>query len=176
MHLKCWLGRFVVFQKLSTCIFMTFTLQFQFMEKGQIQAILNGLVYIVRVVYPDFIFFKYIAVSKNMVVWKMSFYKDNTRNSGFWCLWSIRRNNIQRPKTREWSRCWIKYSRYCIVQELRFAKFNIFEFDQTTSIAGLTIHGGEPRDRYKRRTIKLQCFPLYSVLKALGNPTVHYLR
>ena len=27
------------------------------MEKGQIQAILNGLVYIVRVVYPDFIFF-----------------------------------------------------------------------------------------------------------------------
>ena len=44
------------------------------------------------------------------------------------------------------------------------------------SIAGLIIHGGEPRDRYKRRTIKLQCFPLYSVLKALGNPTVHYLR
>ena len=52
---------------------MTFTLQFQFMEKGQIQAIVS----------PDFIFLKYIAASKNMVVWKMSFYKDNTRNSGF---------------------------------------------------------------------------------------------
>ena len=62
---------------------MTFTLQFQFMEKGQIQAILNGLVYIVRVFAPILFFLKYIAVSKNMVVWKMSFYKDNTRNSGF---------------------------------------------------------------------------------------------
>ena len=29
---------------------------------------------------------------------------------------------------------------------------------------------------YKRRTIKLQCFPLFSILKALGSPTVHYLR
>ena len=30
--------------------------------------------------------------------------------------------------------------------------------------------------KYTRRTIKAQCFPLYSILKALGNPTVHYLR
>ena len=59
--------------------------------------------------------------------------------------------------------------------KFRFAKFSIFEFDPTL-IAGLSIQGGEPRDKYKRRTIKLQCFPLYSVLKALGNPTVHYLR
>ena len=29
---------------------------------------------------------------------------------------------------------------------------------------------------YERRTIKVQCFPLYSILMALGNPTVHYLR
>ena len=29
---------------------------------------------------------------------------------------------------------------------------------------------------YKRRTIKVQCFPLFSILMALGNPTVHYLR
>ena len=29
---------------------------------------------------------------------------------------------------------------------------------------------------YVRRTIKMQCFPLYSVLQALGNPTVHYFR
>ena len=29
---------------------------------------------------------------------------------------------------------------------------------------------------FKRRTIRIQCFPLFSVLKALGNPTVHYLR
>ena len=30
--------------------------------------------------------------------------------------------------------------------------------------------------KYTRRTIKAQCFPLYSILNALGNPTVHYLR
>ena len=29
---------------------------------------------------------------------------------------------------------------------------------------------------YERRTLKVQCFPLYSILMALGNPTVHYLR
>ena len=29
---------------------------------------------------------------------------------------------------------------------------------------------------YHRQTIKVQCFPLYSVIKALGNPTIHYLR
>ena len=48
--------------------------------------------------------------------------------------------------------------------------------DSGLGIPGLIIPGAEPRDNYKRRTIKLQCFPLYSVLMALGNPTVHYLR
>ena len=48
--------------------------------------------------------------------------------------------------------------------------------DSGLGIPGLSTPGGEPRYNYKRRIIKLQCFPLYSVLKALGNPTVHYLR
>ncbi|TRY79387.1 hypothetical protein TCAL_16065 [Tigriopus californicus] len=29
--------------------------------------------------------------------------------------------------------------------------------------------------RFTRRTISIQCFPLYSILLALGNPTVHYM-
>lgn len=29
---------------------------------------------------------------------------------------------------------------------------------------------------YERRTVQVQCFPLFSILQALGNPTVHYLR
>ena len=60
-------------------------------------------------------------------------------------------------------------------RKFKVAKFGIFEFDLIV-IPGLIIHGAEPCDNYKRRTIKLQCFPLYSILKALGNPTVHYLR
>ena len=36
-------------------------------------------------------------------------------------------------------------------------------------------HVGKTPD-YERRTVQLQCFPLFSILKALGNPTVHYLR
>ncbi len=36
-------------------------------------------------------------------------------------------------------------------------------------------HIGDPPE-YERRTIQVQCFPLVSILKALGNPTVHYLR
>jgi len=39
------------------------------------------------------------------------------------------------------------------------------------SISGYRLRKNQP---YQRRTIKMQCFPLYSVLKALGNPTVHY--
>ena len=27
---------------------------------------------------------------------------------------------------------------------------------------------------YRKRLVRMQCFPLYSVLMALGNPTVHY--
>merc|ERR1712183_923284 len=45
--------------------------------------------------------------------------------------------------------------------------------DPGLGIPGLSIPEGFWN--YKRRTIKLQCFPLYSVLKALVNPTVHYL-
>ena len=41
------------------------------------------------------------------------------------------------------------------------------------AISGYRLRKNQP---YQRRTIKLQCFPLYSVLKALGNPTVHYFR
>ena len=40
-------------------------------------------------------------------------------------------------------------------------------------ISGYRLRKNQP---YQRRTIKLQCFPLYSILKALGNPTVHYFR
>jgi len=38
-------------------------------------------------------------------------------------------------------------------------------------VEGLSFLG----DEYERRTVKSLCFPLYSVLLALGNPTVHYL-
>ena len=48
--------------------------------------------------------------------------------------------------------------------------------DDGLGIPGLQIPDPEPYQKYHRRTIKAQCFPLYSVLKALGNPTVHYLR
>ena len=30
-------------------------------------------------------------------------------------------------------------------------------------------------DEYERKTIQILCFPLYSILLALENPTVHYL-
>ena len=29
---------------------------------------------------------------------------------------------------------------------------------------------------YERRDVKVLCFPFYSILMALGNPTVHYFR
>ena len=31
-------------------------------------------------------------------------------------------------------------------------------------------------DEFERKTVKSLCFPLYSILMALGNPTVHYFR
>jgi hypothetical protein len=31
-------------------------------------------------------------------------------------------------------------------------------------------------DEFERKTVKSLCFPLYSILLALGNPTVHYFR
>ena len=42
-----------------------------------------------------------------------------------------------------------------------------------TKVRGYDI--GKPPD-YERRTIQVQCFPLFSILKAMSNPTVHYLR
>ena len=66
----------------------------------------------------------------------------------------------------------------------------IVDFDASGLYGGI-IHEGrkpgiDPRSKFgfsehkkfpfKRRTIRIQCFPLFSVLKALGNPTVHYLR
>ena len=38
------------------------------------------------------------------------------------------------------------------------------------------IDGLEDRFKFKRRTIRAQCFPLFSILQAIGNPTVHYFR
>ena len=53
-------------------------------------------------------------------------------------------------------------------------------YDTLLTIPGNTfrihIPGAEDIHPYQRRTIKAQCFPIYSILKALGNPTVHYLR
>ena len=39
---------------------------------------------------------------------------------------------------------------------------------------GITILGAQDKFPFKRRTIKSLCFPLYSILSAVGNPTVHY--
>ena len=59
----------------------------------------------------------------------------------------------------------------------------IVNFDVASTLGGIIHHGKKPGlDKcpwcppFKRRTIKTQCFPLYSILQALGNPTVHYLR
>ena len=38
----------------------------------------------------------------------------------------------------------------------------------------VVIPGAQDLFPYQRRTIQTQCFPLYSILKAVGNPTVHY--
>ena len=38
----------------------------------------------------------------------------------------------------------------------------------------VVIPGAQDLFPYQRRTIQTQCFPLYSILKAIGNPTVHY--
>ena len=37
-------------------------------------------------------------------------------------------------------------------------------------------HLGFLGDEFERKTVKSLCFPLYSILLALGNPTVHYFR
>ena len=64
------------------------------------------------------------------------------------------------------------------------------EFDASGLFGGIIYEGRkpgvDPRSKfghsiqkkfpYKRRTIRVQCFPLFSILMALGNPTVHYLR
>jgi hypothetical protein len=50
------------------------------------------------------------------------------------------------------------------------------EASETNTIPGLFIPEAHDLHPYKRRTIKMQCYPLYSILMALGNPTVHYFR
>ena len=37
-------------------------------------------------------------------------------------------------------------------------------------------HLGFLGDEFERKTVKSLCFPIYSILLALGNPTVHYFR
>ena len=41
---------------------------------------------------------------------------------------------------------------------------------------GLNIPGAQDRFPYKRRTIRKLCLPLATMLKAIGQTTVHYLR
>ena len=55
------------------------------------------------------------------------------------------------------------------------------EFDVSSTLGGIIYNGIRPgKDEcgwcppFRRRTIKTQCFPLYSILQAIGNPTVHY--
>ena len=64
----------------------------------------------------------------------------------------------------------------------------IVDFDVSGLFGGIIHEGQKPgidptklfgyrgTPNYERRTLQVQCFPLYSILKALGNPTVHYLR
>ena len=66
----------------------------------------------------------------------------------------------------------------------------IVDFDVSGLFGGIIHDGQKPgadptklrgfrvgqKPDYERRTIKVQCFPLFSIIKALGNPTVHYLR
>ena len=59
----------------------------------------------------------------------------------------------------------------------------IVDFDAAGVVGGIIYNGRKPgrikcRDcpNFERQTIKTICFPLYSILMALGNPTVHYLR
>lgn len=61
----------------------------------------------------------------------------------------------------------------------------VIKFDAAGVFGGIEYEGKQPgelpfmsNDEYfkdiKRRTIQMQCFPVYSILQALGNPTVHY--
>jgi len=64
---------------------------------------------------------------------------------------------------------------------------SIVDFDVSGLFGGIINEGQKPgidptklfgyngTPDYERRTMKVQCFPLFSILKALGNPTVHYL-
>ena len=62
----------------------------------------------------------------------------------------------------------------------------IVDFDVSGLFGGIINEGQKPganpgkvhpkNGNYERRTIKVQCFPMFSILQALGNPTVHYLR
>lgn len=46
------------------------------------------------------------------------------------------------------------------------------DIDQVTHMHRKIMDG---LSQFSRRTISIQCFPLYSILLALGNPTVHYM-
>ena len=57
----------------------------------------------------------------------------------------------------------------------------VVNFDAASLLGGIITNGKRPGiDKcgwcppYERKTIETQCFPLYSILQALGNPTVHY--
>lgn len=61
----------------------------------------------------------------------------------------------------------------------------VVDFDASALIGGIIQEGrikpgdigkslNDDRRPYNRRTIKVQCFPLYSVLLAMGNPKVDY--
>ena len=61
----------------------------------------------------------------------------------------------------------------------------IVQFDVSALIGGIIKQGRvKPGDidrspdyvnrPYRRHTVRMQCFPIYSILMALGNPTVHY--
>ena len=48
--------------------------------------------------------------------------------------------------------------------------------DKHTFGAGLKIPGLGEKHTFERRTLRLECYPLYTILNAIGNPTVHYFR
>ena len=56
------------------------------------------------------------------------------------------------------------------------------QFDVAGTLGGIINNGIKPGENkclqckpFVRRTVSMECFPLFSILQALGNPTVHYL-
>ena len=67
----------------------------------------------------------------------------------------------------------------------------IVDFDAADLIGGIINDGKKPGEevglgvqiegafvpyKYMRRTIQTLCVPVYSIIKAIGNPTIHYFR